>query len=1004
MKDMVIMMKRCDDLSIVCENREKQRAYYIPYTNRDDAMAAMPDKEIKSKQYKLLNGEWNFKYLETPLDIPDNIEEINFDSTIPVPSCWECYGYGQVQYLNVNYPFQYDPPYTHTINPVGIYSRTFEISNVTAKQYIVFEGVGSFFELYINDRYVGMSRGTHMQAEFDISSYVNVGDNKVTVLVYTWNAESYLEGQDFFRFHGIFRDVYLLERPQNHICDIYIKTDIDKGINVELTFKNDNLPYDVSFFSPDGTEITTFDNPILWSAEKPNLYGVLISCNGEYIFKRVGFRTVKTSDKGELLINDVSVKLKGVNRHDSHPKYGYCTTLEDMKQDIFIMKQHNINCVRTAHYPNHPVFYEMCDYYGLYVMDECDQETHGVEHIFGLCALESIDEIASNKLWLPSLMDRMERMVERDKNAPSIISWSLGNESQFGTNHIKMSEWTKARDNTRLIHYERTAFPNKAAGADQMDIHPCVDIISRMYTSTQNVKIQGEITKDKRPYFLAEYQHAMGLGPGEMTEYWDLFYKYPRLIGGCVWEWCDHAFEIETKDGKRGYIYGGDSGEFPHDGNRCCDGLVFPDRKPSTGLLEYKKVIEPLKIDCIDVINGEFQILNRMDFTDLSEMEFSYRLMRDGEILEQNTFDVNGKPHETINVKLNYEVPINAKYGAFIEIYMNTASATTWCEKGFNIAWAQFEIPTSRIADECEILQDITVEESNRYVEVKSQDKTIQFDKAYGTICSIMKEEKELLARPLDLNIWRATTDGEKFSKNNWKAEYFHKAYFKAKDIKVVSEDKTCNIITEGLFGASGRAPIMTIKMEYSITSQKIDINIHAVKLEVKPTRRSAPEETTFNLAIPQDIEEIPRFAVRIPLSADFENLQYFGKGPNENYVALESHAKMGLFRTTVTNEYEPYIRPQECGNHMGVRMLNISGEKNIEIKSNNSFEFSALHYTVEELDEKEHAYELEESNSTELIVAYKSRGIGSNCCGPELLEKNRMTDKIIDFNFEICF
>lgn len=996
-----VYMRKCDDLSIVFENREKQRAYYIPYTNKEDAMLAMPDQEIKSDQYQLLNGDWEFKYLETPLDIPNNIGDIAFDTKIPVPSCWECYGYGQVQYLNVNYPFQYDPPYTHTVNPVGIYSRTFRASSAK-KQYIVFEGVGSYFELFVNDVYVGMSRGTHMQAEFDISPYIIAGDNRVTVIVYTWNAESYLEGQDFFRFHGIFRDVYLLERPENHIHDIYIKTNPKKGITVELTFKKGDLPYEISYFAPDGNEITEFKNPALWSAEKPNLYGVLIHCNDEYIYKRVGFRTIGTSEKGELLINGVSVKLKGVNRHDSHPKYGYCTTLEDMKRDIILMKQHNINCVRTSHYPNHPAFYEMCDYFGLYVMDECDQETHGVEHIFGLCSVESIGEIASNPVWLPSLMDRMERMVERDKNSPSIFSWSLGNESQFGTNHIKMSEWTKSRDNTRLIHYERTAFPNKAFGADQMDIHPCVDIISRMYTSTKDVKIQGEITKDKRPYFLAEYEHAMGLGPGEMTEYWELFYQYPRLVGGCVWEWCDHAFEIELSNGKHGYIYGGDSGEFPHDGNRCCDGLVFPDRRPSTGLIEYKKVIEPLKVDCIDVEKGQFKLLNRMDFTDLSEMAFHYRVMCDGEVLYKNKFFAEACPHKSTFIELDYDFPKAAKYGAFVEIYMDVPEKTLWCERGFNLAWAQFELPTERISKRDNVSGHVVVSESNRYVKVAATNNEYWFDKAYGTLSSIKKNGKELLARPLDINIWRATTDGEKFVKNNWKAEYFHKAFLKVKDVKVISENKKCHIITTGLFGACARSPLFDVKIEYIISSQDVNVRIHALKFDVKPTRRSAPEETTFNLAVPQDLEEIPRFAMRIPLIPDFENLEYFGKGPKENYIAFESHAKMGLWKSTVTDEYEPYIRPQECGNHMGVRMLKVYGQDSIEIDAKQAFEFSALHYTVEELDRKEHAFELEESNSTELVVAYKSRGIGSNCCGPELLDKNRMTDKVIDFNFTL--
>lgn len=992
-------MRKYDDLSLISENREEQRAYYIPYTSREDALSAMPNKAIQSAQYQSLNGLWDFKYFETPLDLPDNVGKIDFDATLLVPSCWECYGYGQAHYTNINYPFQYDPPYTQTINPVGVYSRNFRVSNTT-NQYIIFEGVGSYFEIYINDVYVGMSRGTHMQAEFNISKYVNLGDNKVTVVVYTWNVESYLEDQDCFRFHGIFRDVYVLERPKNHIRDIYIKTSIEEGINVELTFLEEELPYEITYFSTDGLEITEFENPQLWSAEKPNLYGVLIYCNGEYIYKRVGFRTIHTSENGELLINGVAVKLKGVNRHDSHPKYGYCTTLEDMEQDIILMKQHNINCVRTAHYPNHPAFYEMCDYYGLYVMDECDQETHGVENAFGLCSLASIEEMASNPIWLPSYMDRMKRMVERDKNAPSVIIWSLGNEGQFGINNIKMAEWTKSRDNTRLIHYERTAFPNKAYGADQIDIHPCVDMISRMYTSIENVEIQGGITKDKRPYFLAEYGHAMGLGPGELTDYWELFYKYPRLIGGCIWEWCDHAIEIELEDGKHGYIYGGDSGEFPHDGNFCCDGLVFPDRRPSTGLLEYKKVIEPLEVDCIDVKQGIFELLNRMDFTNLQEMTFYYRVVCDGEVLLQQPFYPQAAPHTTVRVKLDYDLPKAAKYGAYLEIYMDVPENETWCLKGHNVAWAQFELPTERIIEEITPRQKVKVEESNRYVIVEIQDKKYQFDKAYGTLSSIKKADKELLVRPLDLIIWRPTTDNEHYVKEIWKNEHFHKAYFKVKDTNVMPESEQCHICVEGTLGANGRLPILKVKMDYTITSQGIDVNVHAIRGEVKFMHRSSSEETTLDLNLKRDINEIPRLAVRIPLNPDFEQLEYFGKGPRECYIDYQSHAKMGYWNSTVTEEYESYIRPQECGNHMAVRMLKVYGEEEIRVESDTSFEFSALHYTVEELDEKSHAYELEYSKSTEVLIGYKSRGIGSGSCGPALQDKYKVMDKEIDFHF----
>ncbi len=992
-------MEKYNDLKLVSENREPQRAYYIPFSTKETAITH--NIEL-SQQYTTLNGTWSFEYFETPLDVPEKVSDIKYNNTIPVPSCWECYGYGQIHYTNINYPFQYDPPYTQSINPVGVYSRSFNVTSLKSL-YVVFEGVSSYFELYINGKYVGMSRGSHMQAEFNITQYVRCGKNEITVLVYTWNVESYLEDQDFFRFHGIFRDVYLLSRPENHIRDMYIKTDIHTGITAELTFKGDTLPYTMTVFNPCGEEITEIGEPLLWSAEKPYLYGVLIECAGEFIYKRVGFRTVATSDIGELLINGVSVKLKGVNRHDSHPKYGYCTSIEDMKKDIELMKQHNINCVRTAHYPNHPIFYELCDEYGLYVMDECDQETHGVEHAYGLCSLASIDEMASNPDWLPSYLDRMERMVERDKNSPSVIIWSMGNEGQFGTNHIKMSEWTKKRDNTRLVHYERTAFPNKAYGADQIDIHPCVDIISRMYTNLECVEIHGKLTKDKRPYFLAEYAHAMGLGPGELTDYWELIYKYPRLIGGCIWEWCDHAVEIELENGEKGYIYGGDSGEFPHDGNFCCDGLVFPDRTPSTGLLEYKKVIEPLKIECKNVKEGIFEFTNRFDFTDLAEFDFCYKLVRDRDVIECKSFKLDLSPHETKEIRLDYSIPDDAEFGAYIEIYMNAAKDLAYCNAGYNIAWEQFEIPVNIIEQEKTECMPVEVGEGKRYISVKADSYSYKLDIAKGMPVSLSINGKECLERDADIVIWRAMLDNDVYQKPIWVNEHFNKTYFKPRTHSVKADEKECRIIFNGVIGANSRLPVFEADIEYILTSNGMKVKIHAVKNDkLKGMNRSSSEETDLDLNLKTDIDEIPRFAMRFPLKAEYEKLEYFGRGDRECYVDYKAHSKMGVWQSTVTDEYESYIRPQDCGNHTDVKYLAVSGSDTVRFTANTPFEFSALHYTVEALDKADHTFELEKSDSTEILVCYKNRGVGSGSCGPALQDKYKVKDKIIDFEFDV--
>ncbi len=994
-------MEKFNDLSIVSENREPQRAYYIPHTSAESALT----QDIKSSTLcSCLSGEWNFKYFSSHLDIPFDVKDISFDTTLPVPSCWECYGYGQIHYLDQDYPFPYDPPYTLAENPVGAYSRTFDY-NGNGKPYMIFDGVSSYFELYINGCYAGMSRGSHLQSEFDVSKHLIKGENTVTVLVYTYNAESYLEGQDFFRFHGIFRDVYMLDRAENHIRDIYIKPDISGKVDIEVTFNGEPQEYGIQFYNPDNEPINDITSPALWSAETPVLYGVMLTCNDEYIFKKFGFRTIATSDLGELLINGVSVKLKGVNRHDSHPKYGYCTTDEDMLKDILLMKQHNINCVRTAHYPNYPQFLEMCDKYGLYVIDETDIESHGVENAWGLCSLQSIEEIASNPDWLPSYIDRMTRMVERDKNSTSIIMWSLGNEGQFGENYKRISEWTKARDNTRLIHYERTAFPNKAYGRDQMKIDPCVDVISRMYTSLENVEIQGTMTEDKRPYFLAEYAHAMGNGPGELEEYWELFYKYPRLIGGCVWEWCDHAVEKVMPDGKIAYLYGGDHGEFPHDGNFCCDGLVFPDRTPSTGLLEYKKVIEPIKFYSIDANSGKFRIENRYDFTNLSEVDFAYEITADGQVVFTDVFSVNAAPHESVEVTLDYKIPDDVYDGAYINIYANSSSDTIWCKKGHNIAWSQFELAAEKIITESTPTAPVNIDaDHRRYINITCGNIAYKIDRVKGMLSSIEKDSIQLLSRPCDIVIWRALTDNDNEPKQNWISEHFHKTYFKPKKFDI-SGTKTQGVITvEGTIGANSRLPVFYATVKYTFDSTGLQVNIVADKNNnLKSMNRSLVEETNLDLSKKSEIAEIPRFGMRFPVLKSFESFKYFGMGDKECYADYQSHSKMGLWSSTVAAEYEPYIRPQECGNHTNTKWVSFdSGNNGLRFVANDKFEFSALHYTIEELDKKAHAYELEESSATEILICYKNRGIGSNSCGPLLLEKYQIIDRHIDFSFSL--
>ena len=996
-------MEKYNDLALLHENRLPQRSYYVPHPSVESALTG---EKQNASAYCSLNGTWNFSYYECPQDLPEDMGAIAYTATLPVPSCWECYGYGQIQYTNKNYPFQYDPPYTEVLNPVGVYSRTFTVNAKGQRTYLVFEGVSSYFELYVNGSYAGMSRASRCQSEFDITDLVTDGENLLTVAVYTMNVGSYLEDQDQFRYHGIFRDVYTLTRPQNHIRDIYLKPQMSGKVDLEVTFTGTPQPYEFYILLPDGRRVQSVENPKLWSAEKPNLYDAVIECNGEVILRRIGFRSIAVSPLGELLINGMSVKLKGVNRHDSHPEFGWCTSREHMNRDIELIKQNNMNCIRASHYPNYPEFVELCDKYGIYLVAECDIETHGIDYAVGMRTIAAAKEIVDNPDWLPAMLDRMERLVERDKNAPCIIFWSLGNEAQFGENHVKMAEATKARDNTRLIHYEHAVYPKKHFGADQPPVHKAMDMISRMYPPVWAVEVQGQLTEDPRPYFLCEYSHSNGLGPGDLKDYWDVIYSYPRLIGGCVWEWCDHGVLKHLPDGKSAFLYGGDHGEFPNDGHYCCDGLVLPDRTPSTGLMEYKKVIEPLVIRWADEKKGIVELENRFDFTDLSEYNFYYQLRVDDKVTAPQSFSVSLKPHEKKKITLSYELPESCRLGAYLEIYMDQAADTLWCKAGHNIAWAQLALPVAIRREEKKACFPAAVEVGKRFITVQTDKYVLTLDTARGMLVSVKTGGAECLTRPADLILWRAPIDNEGKDAEAWRKDHMQASYFKVHSWKTEREKDAYTVAFDGVIGAKSRVPIYFAGITYRFTNLGVEISVHAElsdKLARVKTDFNDTEPTGGGWKWMAEINEVPRFGMRFSLTKDFENLEYFGKGDKECYIDYQAHAKMGVWSGKVADEYEPYIFPQECGNHMHTKYAVLSAaDKAIRFAGEKPFEFSALPYTVEALDKAAHTFELPRPHSTEVIVCYKNRGVGSGTAGIKLIDKYRITDKVIDFTFTL--
>lgn len=1005
-------MLRYENPRLPHENREAPRAHYIPHATKENALAGKGDGRWLS-----LDGEWDFAFFSSPIDLPEDLATLRYEKKIPVPSCYEIYGYGRCHYTNSNYPIPFHPPYVPRENPVGVYHRTLTLTENAAlpSRYLVFHGVSSYFELYCNGRYVGMSKGSHMTAEFDLSALLHAGKNDITVAVYTWSDGSYLEDQDFFRFHGIFRSVYLLSRPKNHIRDLTLSATLSGDVTVTADFAGEALPIEGEIFLPDGKILplkdgkATVPDPLLWNAEEPNLYPVLLHVGDEYILKKIGFRDISVSEKCELLINGSPIKLKGVNRHDSSPEGGYTVTETQMRRDLLMMKANNINCVRASHYPNDPIFPELCDEYGIYLIDECDQETHGVECALGLCSELSIRSLASDEAFLPSYMDRVERLVERDKNAPSVIIWSLGNEGQFGKNHIKMAEYVHAKDKTRPVHYERSAFPEKAYGKGQMTIHPSIDIVSRMYTPHDALLYNGENEEgETRPYLMCEYAHAMGVGPGELEEYWDIIYAYPRLIGGCVWEWCDHAVARQV-DGETHYLYGGDFGDFPNDYNFCMDGLVKPDRTPYAGLYELKEVIRPLRIRLTDAEKGEFLLYNTNDFKNADRYTLVFTVEADGREIFKEERTVAAKPHEKVPFRLALPTLPPCRDGAFLRVSCLTKEEAPFAPSGYEVGFESFPLCAPCVkAEEKAPKATATASRAGRYITAKAGSYTVKFDRVLGMPVSLCANGKELLAAPASVTIWRAPTDNDMYTRKKWQADFMQTAKFLPHAEQEEQSAVAYTLRFTGIVGNNSRLPVFLSTIVYTLTENGLAVDIHAAR------DLTLCQDVNDALHQKEYMDRVPRFAFRLPLIREMERLSYFGMGPYECYRDFAAQSRHGWYASTVTAEYSDYLRPQDCGNHLDVKHLSLSnGETTLTATVRAGadsehglggpvMEFSALHYTVEDLDKAEHPFALADSGTTELLLCYRNNGIGTGSCGPVLMPKYRFTDKEFDFAFTL--
>jgi len=666
---------------VTARNTELPHATLLPYADEESALVG---ERGASPHFRLLNGEWRFCYLASPAGVPTGFEEESFDDddweAVRVPSNWQMLGYGRPNYTNVAYPYPVDPPRVPQENPVGLYRTTFDVPRVWSgrRVFLNFGGVNSAFYVWVNGKLVGYDQCAHMPSEFDVTEHVRAGANSLAVQVFQWSDGAYLEDQDMWRLNGIFRDVHLLSTAAVHLRDVTIRTILDERhvdaiLGVSAVLRNCDagavtgcsvvaklfdagnelvvertVSERVALHAQSETTVCVemaVSSPRKWSAEDPNLYTLLVCLRGpdgdvlEVERFRVGFREIEVRGV-ELLVNGVPIEIRGVNRHDMHPDLGHAVSREAMLQDIVLMKQHNINTVRTSHYPNDPYWLELCDSFGLYVIDEADLETHGFGGVGGR------DVLAKDPEWEHAFVDRAARMVQRDKNHPSVIMWSLGNESGYGPNHDAMAAWIREGDPTRPIHCHE-------AGDGAV-----VDVVSVMYPTVEHLIKEGRRTDDERPFFMCEYAHAMGNGPGNLKEYWDAIRSHPRLLGGCVWEWADHGIRQCTESGEEWFAYGGDFGDEPNDGNFCIDGLTFPDRTPHTGLIEYKKVLEPVHVEPVDLASGVLKVVSRYQFVSLDHLNVHWSVARDGDVVEQGAVpSPNTPPGGEAELKLPYALP-----------------------------------------------------------------------------------------------------------------------------------------------------------------------------------------------------------------------------------------------------------------------------------------------------------------------------------------------------------
>ena len=1006
----MIVPRYYENLSVLHENTMPARSYYIPASKRMDNLV---EHREESDRMQLLNGTWKFQYFNSIYDIQDSFFEKNYDTEnfdeIQVPSVWQMAGYDTHQYTNIRYPFPFDPPYVPQDIPCGAYVHNFEYSRdeKASKAFLNFEGVDSCFYVWINGSYIGYSQVSHMTSEFDVTDVLQDGTNTVAVLVMKWCDGSYLEDQDKFRMSGIFRDVYILKRPKQAISDYHIKTRIEdmlakveiemkfySPLNVKISIEDRNgAVVALGSIAEEGTAVLEIASPELWNTENPYLYKLILETENEVIVDHIALRKIEIKDQ-VIYLNGQKIKFRGVNRHDSDPVTGFTISPEQITTDLTLMKQHNFNAIRSSHYPNAPFFYEMCDKYGFMVIDEADIEAHGP---FMIYRKEDTDynrfkrwneKIADDPVWEEAIVDRVKLMVERDKNRFCIVMWSMGNESAYGCNFEKALEWTKNFDPDRITQYESARYRNYDETYDYSNL----DVYSRMYPALS--EIQEYLDKDgSKPFLLVEYCHSMGNGPGDFEDYFQMIQDNDKMCGGFVWEWCDHAIAHGTaENGKTIYAYGGDHGEEIHDGNFCMDGLVYPDRTVHTGLLEYKNVYRPARVISYNKESGELVLHNYMDFDDLKDyVKISYELTQDGLVISKGILpEFSVAPHGEGKTNLKINVPENGK--CYLKLIYHLKKELPLLDEDHILGFDEIEV--SKEDTKCKLAEkwipktvvdsELQVNENDTQIHIKGREFAYTIDKRTALFTEMKFAGREYLNHPMELNIWRAPTDNDMYIKSEWKKAHYDKAYTRAYTTEVVQGKHGVKITSHASVVAETVQKILDVTITWKIEAAgKIDADIAVTKDDEFP--------------------DLPRFGVRMFLDKKLSAVRYFGMGPQESYCDKHQAASHGLYRADVGDLHEDYIRPQENGSHYDCEYVELNNSRyGIVASAEKAFSFNASYYTQEELEKKTHNYELIESDSVVFCVDYALNGIGSNSCGPVVLEQYRFDDVLFRFQFTL--